>query len=411
MTMIGPILSYLLRPSLYPHVILRRSRNGFLRTLEIERQLGLAKAVSFNGSLFSSLTVPHFPSAAFDYAAGRGALNSGAMGTTDKPHVDNAILAITARCEYGCKHCYERRNIGTEDLVPVERWKVVIRQLQEIGVSIVILSGGEPMLRYQGLLELIRSGDKTRSDFHMHTSGAGVTAGRARELRDAGLTAAAVGLDDVDPQRFESLRGKRGAFDQALKALAYFNEAEIFTYVNLCLTPELVRSGDLWNYFEMARDLHVGLIEVLEPRPCGGYRGREMDTLFTQDDRDAVREFIHKGNHEARYRDYPLLYSIPEIESPDKMGCTMGGLSHFTIDSAGNVNPCVFVPISFGNILHEDLPAIFSRMRKAVPKPIHAGCGSVLLADLLEPCGENGVRVSRRFEEIEGEWRKRLGLH
>jgi MoaA/NifB/PqqE/SkfB family radical SAM enzyme len=408
--MIGPFFSYLLRPSLYPHFILSRSRNGFLRTLDIERQLGLAKAVSFNGSLFSSLTVPHFPSAAFDYAAGRGALNSGAMGTADKPHVDNAILAITARCEYGCKHCYERRNIGTQDPVPVERWKVVIRQLQEIGVSIVILSGGEPMLRYGGLLELLRSGDKSRSDFHIHTSGAGVTAGRARELREAGLTAAAVGLDDVDPQRLDSLRGKRGAFDQALKALAYFNEAEVFTYVNLCLTPELVRSGQLWDYFEMARDMHVGLIEVLEPRPCGGYRGREMGTLFTQEDRDAVREFIRKGNHDARYRDYPLLYSIPEIESPDKMGCTLGGLSHFTIDSAGNVNPCVFVPVSFGNILHEDLPAIFSRMRKAVPKPVRAGCGSVLLADLLEPRGENGDPVSRRFEEIEGEWHKRLGV-
>jgi hypothetical protein len=67
------------------------------------------------------------------------------------------------------------------------------------------------------------------------------------------------------------------------------------------------------------------------------------------------------------------------------------------------------VPISFGNILHEDLPAIFSRMRKAVPRPVHAGCGSVLLADLLEPRGENGETVSRRFEEIEKEWQTRLG--
>jgi hypothetical protein len=194
-----------------------------------------------------------------------------------------------------------------------------------------------------------------------------------------------------------------------LKALVHFNEAGVFTYVNLCLTPELVRSRDLWEYFEMARAMHVGLIEVLEPRPCGGYRGREVETLFTREDRDAVREFIHRGNHDARYRDYPLLYSIPEIERPDRMGCTMGGLSHFTIDAAGNVNPCVFVPISFGNILHEDLPAIFSRMRKAVPRPVHAGCGSVLLADLLEPRGENGETVSRRFEEIEKEWHTRLG--
>ncbi|HLP16212.1 MAG TPA: radical SAM protein [Bacteroidota bacterium] len=410
LSMLPMFIRYLSHPSQYPRFILRRSRNGFLRTLEIERQLGLTKFISFNGSLFASLSLPHFPSAAFDYAASRGALNVGGMGTDAKLHIDNAILAITSRCEYGCSHCYERRNIGSSELVPIERWQEVIAQLQEIGVSIVILSGGEPMLRFDGVLELLRSGDKNRSDFHVHTSGAGVTAERARTLRDAGLTAAAVGLDDVDPARFDALRGKRGAFDQAVKALVHFNNAGIFTYTNLCLTPQLVRSGDLWKYFELARELHVGLIELLEPRPCGGYRGKTMESLFTEADRKAVREFIDAGNHDVRYRDYPLLYSIPEIEHPSRLGCTMGGLSHLTIDSSGSVNPCVFVPISFGNILHENLAPIVSRMRQAVPTPIHAGCGSVLLADLLEAHNKDGKRTSRRFEEIEDEWHARLGV-
>jgi MoaA/NifB/PqqE/SkfB family radical SAM enzyme len=279
----------------------------------------------------------------------------------------------------------------------------VIRDLQEIGVSVVILSGGEPMLRFDDVLRLVQSGDKNRSDFHIHTSGFGVTRERARALKDAGLTAAAVGLDDVNPKRQDALRGRGGAFEAAAAAVESFNREGVLTYLNLCLTPALIRSGDLWAYFEMARRLGVGLVEILEPRPCGGFQGRRVDGLISEEDRAAVAEFVRKGNHERRYRNHPLLYSIAAMEAPDRMGCMMGGLSHFSIDSAGNVIPCVFVPVSFGNILHEDLPAIFARMRHAVPAPIHAGCGSVLLADMF---GDRTVL----YDDHRGEWAERLAV-
>ncbi len=374
-----------------------------IKTFLIERRLGLNKSVSFDGRVFFSFTLPGYPSRAFDYAVARGALNAGGAGTPVKRHVDNVILGIARRCDYECKHCYERRNIRARESVPVERWGRVIRDVQEIGVSVVILSGGEPMLRFDDLLRLVRGGDKDRSDFHIHTSGFGVTRDRARALADAGLTAAAVGLDDVSPERFDAFRGRRGAFDIAINALECFHRAGVLTYVNLCLTPALVRSEELWKYYELVKQLNVGIVEILEPRPCGGYQGRSMDTLISTADRQVVADFVRRGNGEKKYRDYPLLYSIADMESPGKMGCMMGGLSHFAIDSAGNVIPCVFVPISFGNILIEELPAIFERMRKAIPAPVHEGCGSVLLAD----CFSAG-KGTRRYEEVRAVWNRRL---
>jgi len=399
------LAGYLLQPKRYPLFFVRPSKNGLLKTFRIERKLGMNKSVRYDGRVFFSFTVPGYPSRAFDYAVARGALNIGGAGTASKSHVDNAILGITSRCEYSCAHCYEKRNIRDEECVPVDRWEAVIRDLQEIGVSVLILSGGEPMLRYDDLLRLVRSGDKDRSDFHLHTSGFGVTAERAHELKDAGLTAAAVGLDDVNPKRLDALRGRSGAFDTAIAAVEHFSRADVFTYLNLCLTPALVRSGDLWEYFEMANRLNVGIIEILEPRPCGGFQGRSMDGLFTAEDRLAVAEFVRLGNSERRYRNHPLLYSVVAMEAPDRMGCMMGGLSHFSIDSSGNVIPCVFVPISFGNILKENLPVIFARMRQAVPSPIHKGCGSVLLADLYSD-GKDGATA--QFKDVREAWDDRL---
>jgi len=58
----------------------------------------------------------------------------------------------------------------------------------------------------------------------------------------------------------------------------------------------------------------------------------------------------------------------------------MGGHAHFAIDGEGNVVPCVFLPVSFGNIRSEDVSAIYGRMRAAIPRPSHAGCAAALMA-------------------------------
>jgi MoaA/NifB/PqqE/SkfB family radical SAM enzyme len=96
----------------------------------------------------------------------------------------------------------------------------------------------------------IKIADHSRSDFHLHTSGSGVTREIAERLKMAGLHAAGVGLDDCDPDRNDKLRGFTGAHEQAVRAIRCFQEAGIFTYVNTCLTKELANSGELLKYLE-----------------------------------------------------------------------------------------------------------------------------------------------------------------
>ena len=399
---------YWTHPSAYPNFMLRPSRSGLVRSLQVEKRLGLTKLVEFKGYFFSSLTIPRFPSAAYDVAAARGGLNVMAAGTPAKDYVDHVILGISRQCTYDCRHCYEQRNLSDKGAVPVSRWITAISELQDIGVGIVILSGGEPMLRYQDVLAILEAADKSRSDFHLHTSGHGVTVERARRLCEGGLVAAAVALDDIDPDRFDDIRGSSGAFSRAVEALQAFSQAGIFTYANVCLSKRLVRSGDLWKLFDVLHNLGVGMVQLLEPRPCGGFSGKSMDELFEEADKRAVEDFVHLGNSERRFAGHPALYYVAQMEHPSRMGCMMGGLSHFTIDSAGNVNPCVFVPVSFGNILTDDVRAVFTRMREAIPAPIRRPCPSLLLADALHSYQREHPGGTIAYEEIRDAWRAEL---
>jgi MoaA/NifB/PqqE/SkfB family radical SAM enzyme len=121
----------------------------------------------------------------------------------------------------------------------------------------------------------------------------------------------------------------------------------------------------------------------LEPRPFGGFNRTCIDDIFSSDSKKRVNEFFINSMHNKKYKKYPIIYYVAEIESKNKMGCCMGGLSHFYIDCKGNVNPCVFLPVTFGNILRNQFEDIYVRMRSVFPKPLKCRCPSLLIGENL----------------------------
>jgi MoaA/NifB/PqqE/SkfB family radical SAM enzyme len=338
--------------------------------------------------------------------AAQGGLNIDEAGTSSKNQIDSVILAITRKCHYNCQHCYEYLNLAKKDSVPVDKWNRVIADLQKIGVNLIILSGGEPLLRYEDLLVLLESGDKDVSDFHIHTSGYAVSLQKAQSLKKAGLTAAGISLDDHDPELHNTFRGYSGALEESVKAIQYFRQAGVFPYVNVLLQKNLVRAERLWHYLDYVKDLGVGIINLLEPKPAGRFFPDWDKNLFSEEDRREACEFFQKTNRDKKYRDYPFIAYMSYFEKLECVGCLMGGLSHFYIDSAGNVKPCVFVPVTFGNIMEEDFTAIYQRMRKACPNPLHKECPSLSLVDKIKEKTNRGIPLPIPYESIREDWEK-----
>ena len=370
-------------------------------------KLELPKITKFNHHYYTAiLRVPHWPSKVYDRMVAHGGLNLMASGTSLKVQLDCAILGVSQRCVYDCEHCYESFNLSDKDLVPVEKWQEVISKLQKRGVSIIVFSGGEPMLRFEELLVLLESSDKNLSDFHIHTSGNGVTAKKARALRATGLCAAGVSLDHFRQDSHDAYRGNPGAYREAVQAIQCFRESGIFPYLNVCLTKNLVKSGGLWQLLELAKDLKVGIINLLEPKPCGRYMAADGDGLFSDEERMVTIHFFKEANRSKKYKKYPFLSYIHYYEQPEYFGCLMGGLSHLYIDSRGNVQPCVFLPVSFGNILNEDLETIYTKMRSATPGPLYSKCPSISLSPIINTKKNLGLPLPVPFNEIKGEWKE-----
>ncbi len=376
-----------------------------LQLIRNRKMLAITKAVKLANQYYVAINrVPHWPSKAFDQRIANGGFNIHAVGTPKNKQVDSVILAITRKCPYNCTHCYEKSNLSENESVPIEMWMAVIQKIQQKGASIIVLSGGEPILRFEGLLAVLEACDQSLSDFHLHTSGHGMTQEKAMALKNAGLQAAGISLDDFRPARHDSFRGYQGAYREAVHAIACFLQAGIYPYINVCLHKDLIQEGGLWRLFQLAKELRVGTINLLEPKSCGGYASNNADILFSDEDRITVTDFFLEANRNKHYRDYPLVSYMSYFERPHRFGCLMGGLSHFYINSLGDVVPCVYLPVSFGNILEEDFSTIFKKMRQAVPFPLKKECSSVCLAKKMET--KRGLDFSSPvpFEKIENAW-------
>jgi len=395
------LLKYILNPSRYPLFSLKA-----IMMFRKNKVLGIHKIPKFGGKYFTAiLGIPKWPSKAYDRMVTKGGLNLGASGTPQKIQINSVFMGISRECSYKCKHCYESFNLGRKKSIPTIRWKSIIDEVQQLGTSIIIFSGGEPMLEYDRILELLSHGDKELSDFHIHTSGHGVSLEKARKLKSAGLSAAGISLDDFRPEQHDSFRGFEGAFQNSINAINNFRDAGVFPYINLTLRKALIKSGGLWKFLQLARWSGAGVVQLLEPKPCGGYTYIESETQLSEDNIQTVTVFFKKANQSRKYREFPFVAYPQYYEQPEFLGCQMGGLSLLYINTQGHVQPCVFLPVSFGNILHEDFYTIYRRMREAVPYPLRKKCAVHYLAETIRKERNQGFTSSIPYASVFKEWR------
>jgi MoaA/NifB/PqqE/SkfB family radical SAM enzyme len=74
-------------------------------------------------------------------------------------------------------------------------------------------------------------------------------------------------------------------------------------------------------------------------------------------------------NNDKKYKDYPSISAQVIEEDNEHFGCTAGGTDRFYINAKGDVQPCEFLNLSFGNIQNEKFSIIYDRMRNVFNTP------------------------------------------
>lgn len=139
-------------------------------------------------------------------------------------------LELTYQCNSRCIHCYNDsgsdRRKGVEELTQ-EQWLDVARQLGEMGVFRVAISGGEPLLLRDRLYEIMDVFRDYGVVMLMVTNGSRVTPSFVKRLVDGGyrISRIQVSIDADTPEVHDYLRGHRGSWARATNAVRLLVDA------------------------------------------------------------------------------------------------------------------------------------------------------------------------------------------
>jgi radical SAM protein with 4Fe4S-binding SPASM domain len=282
----------------------------------------------------------------------------------------------------------------------------VVDQIRATGKPVVVLSGGEPLLR-EDIYAIAQYGTEQGLRMVMGTSGYLINYDTARKLRNAGIRAVAISLDSKDPKVHDLFRGLDGVWEKAVQAIGHCRDAGIAVQINMSvMRSALIGVEDV---IELGTLLGVRDYQLFIPVPTG--RARQIEPRSPQEYEVLIRQIL------IRYRDSDvnirptcapqfrrIADSLGIINPAWGRGC-LAGITYCRIFANGDVTPCPYLPVSAGNIrttpffeIWNNSP-LFTALRN--PDLLTGKCG---LCDFKTTCGGCRARAYRREDAASPLW-------
>ena len=254
-------------------------------------------------------------------------------------HVPPLLIAsITGKCNLNCKGCYaqSQRWANVKEL-PIARWQEIIREARELGVSLVMIAGGEPLTRPE-ILNVTRRFPGIV--FPLFTNGLLLDDRLVKELRRQRHVLPVISLEGFELETDE--RRGQGVYDRARQAIERLAGSDIFFGVSLTITRRNFGLLTSPRFFKTLHDAGSRIFIYVEYTPI--QEGTEELVL--------TRE--QKAELEARKLKLRAQYGGVVIGFPGDEeqygGCLAAGRGFIHVGPDGSLEPCPFAPYSDTNL-------------------------------------------------------------
>lgn len=331
----------------------------------------------------------------------------------------------TAGCNLACSHC--RRITIADKLTPqdlnTEESYQLIDQITDFARPILILSGGEPLIR-EDIFEIAHYAAEAGLIVALATNGTLIDTQMAQRIKKSGIRRVSVSFDGADAPTHDTLRGE-GSFQRALEGIHRLREVGVPCQINTTITKHNAHQAE--QTLQLAKDIGVVALHffLLVPVGCGAEIADDqqvspetyeeiLDWLYEAEKKEAVElkatcaphyfRVVNQRRAEDRKKGFtdkspPSHHrqkqagSHPPPGHPGKRhamnamtkGC-LAGTGVCFVSHQGEVFPCGYLPLEAGNIREEPLEQIwnasslFAQLRD--PDLLEGKCGR---------CGFKGV--------------------
>lgn len=265
------------------------------------------------------------------------------------------ILSVTNMCNLHCTGCYSR-------LVPREQkpelseegLRNVLRQASELGVSIVLLVGGEPLTRPE-IFNVTK--DFPDMVFTLFTNGTLIDAAVLRQFKEQKHVIPILSMEGHEG--VTDLRRGTGVYGRLMKDMAKLNESGIFFGSSLTVTRSNYDMVTGERFIQCMRENGCKAFIFVEYNPVK--KGTE-DWVVTDEQREEI--LAKMASYRARLPG--VFIGFPGDEKAFG-GCLSSGRGFIHVSASGDLEPCPFAPYSDTSILDTPLKeALNSRLFKVL---------------------------------------------
>ncbi len=268
-----------------------------------------------------------------------------------------AHLSLTNKCDYNCDRCSNISN--TKKDPSFESIKNAIDKLKNAGTALIAFTGGEPALR-NDLEDIISLCGKDVSA-SLFTTGINIDNKRAEKLKKAGLESVYISLDSHIEEDHNKNRNNKNAFKNSLSAIKALQNADIYTAAQMVISKETIAIEMFEKYLLFLKSINIPEVMVLEPFPLKQeFCHKKFNNL--------KNKLIDIHKKYFKNKNFPKVTTMSFLESKNFMGC-MAGVGFIYINTDGDVFPCDFFPISFGNIKKDSMKNILNEISSKIPCP------------------------------------------
>ena len=299
------------------------------------------------------------------------------------------IWNLIRRCNLACKHCYATSaDIDFDGELSTAEVFAVMDDLRAFGVSVLILSGGEPLLR-PDIFEISQRAKEMGFYVGLSSNGTLINNTNIDDIKRIGYDYVGVSLDGMRDTH-DRFRRKQGAFDESIHGIRLCHEAGIKIGLRFTLTQD--NAVELPDLLQLMRDEDIDKFYLSHLNYAGrGNRNRAsdlhhkmtreaMDLMFAtcwQDVQEGIKREFVTGNNDAdgvyllQWAAQHIPEHVPALRKQLlRWGGNSSGVNIANIDNLGIVHPdTMWWDYSIGNIRERP----FSKIWQDTSDPLMAG--------------------------------------
>jgi heme b synthase len=281
---------------------------------------------------------------------------------------------VTRECNLNCIHC---RGGSQRGPFPGELGTAaclqILDQIREVGKPIVILTGGEPLLR-PDIFDLASHGTQLSLRMVMATNGTLLTPKLVERVQESGIQRVSISLDGADAQQHDRFRQEPGAFRKSLEGIGMLRKGGVEFQINTTVTKHNV--DRIQEIVEMAVDLGAAAHHIFLLVPTGRARDLVNQEIEAQEYESLLHWFHGMKDRvplHLKATCAPQYYRILRQEAHKKgekvtmethgldavtRGC-LGGTAFCFISNQGIVQPCGYLELPSGNLKEQSFRTVW----------------------------------------------------